>query len=303
MTRKSVSNAILASGVVAGAVLCYLLAAPFIAAIVGAFTLAVLFAPLDTLLRRRLRAPALSAAVTVVAVALIVVVPLLGLVGLLVDEASRSGAIIRSLSDSDTWTRAIEARPRLQPLVRVLTERLDIPELVKSGTSWLAGWSGAFVQGSLASAVSLMLMFYFFFYLLRDRGEIEASVEKMLPLSRAEFALLSRRVVDTISATVLGMATVAALQGVLGGLMFWWLGLPVPLLWGILMGLLAVVPFLGAFVIWAPAALILAIAGEYSSAVILALWGTIVVGLVDNVLYPVAIMHFTNTRHELGRRA
>jgi predicted PurR-regulated permease PerM len=71
--------------------------------------------------------------------------------------------------------------------------------------------------------------------------------------------------------------------------MFWWLGLPAPLFWGVMMGLLAVVPFLGAFVIWAPAALFLALAGEVTSAAILAAWGTIVVGLVDNLVYPILV--------------
>ena len=65
--------------------------------------------------------------------------------------------------------------------------------------------------------------------------------------------------------------------------------MPAPLLWGVLMGLLAVVPFLGAFVIWVPAALFLALAGDVTAAAILAAWGTIVVGLVDNVVYPILV--------------
>jgi predicted PurR-regulated permease PerM len=71
--------------------------------------------------------------------------------------------------------------------------------------------------------------------------------------------------------------------------MFWWLGLPAPVFWGVLMGLLAVVPFLGAFVIWAPAALVLGLAGDLASAALLVVWGTIVVGLVDNVMYPMLV--------------
>lgn len=114
-------------------------------------------------------------------------------------------------------------------------------------------------------------------------------IEVNLPLSESEFARVADRVVDTIFATVLGTAAVAALQGGLGGAMFWWLGLPAPVLWGVLMGLLAVVPFLGAFVIWAPTAAFLALSGNYSSAIILAVWGTIVVGLVDNIVYPMLV--------------
>ncbi len=99
--------------------------------------------------------------------------------------------------------------------------------------------------------MSLLLTFYFLFYLLRDRSSAVATVANMLPLSASEFSVLGERIVNTIFASVYGTATVAMLQGGLGGLMFWWLGLPAPLFWGVVMGLLAVVPFLGAFVIWA----------------------------------------------------
>ncbi len=71
--------------------------------------------------------------------------------------------------------------------------------------------------------------------------------------------------------------------------MFWWLDIPAPLFWGVVMGLLAVVPFLGAFVIWAPVAAYLALAGQWGSALLLTLWGTAVIGLIDNVLYPVLV--------------
>ena len=79
------------------------------------------------------------------------------------------------------------------------------------------------------------------------------------------------------------------MQGVLGGLIFWWLGLPAPILWGAVMALLAIVPVLGAFVVWLPVAIFLAASGQWGQAVILALWGTVVVGLIDNLLYPILV--------------
>ena len=96
-------------------------------------------------------------------------------------------------------------------------------------------------------------------------------------------------VFDTVHATVYGTFAVAAVQGLLGGLMFWWLGLPEPLLWGVVMGLLAVVPVLGAFVIWIPAAIFLALEGSEVKAVLLTIWGLVVVGGIDNLLYPMLV--------------
>jgi predicted PurR-regulated permease PerM len=94
---------------------------------------------------------------------------------------------------------------------------------------------------------------------------------------------------DTVYATIYGTLAVAAVQGTLGGLMFWWLGLPAPMLWGLVMGVLAVVPVLGAFIVWIPAALFLALDGNWGKALILALWGGVVVGGIDNVMYPILV--------------
>jgi predicted PurR-regulated permease PerM len=287
--RRMVSALVLACGAGLGLILCYFLTAPFIPALVGAFTLAVLFAPLDAYLRRAARAHGLSAAATVVVVALIVVVPAILIAGALLSETNRSARLIGTLVDAESWTRAIDSRPRLAPILRAINDRFDIPDLIKTATNWLAGWSGTFVQGSLTGLISLTLMFYFLFYLLRDREEIKRAVKYALPLTDPEFETLAERITSTVHATVLGMAAVAVLQGILGGAMFWWLGLPAPVFWGVLMGLLAVVPFLGAFVIWAPTALVLALSGDLTSAILLAVWGTIVVGLVDNVMYPILV--------------
>lgn len=71
--------------------------------------------------------------------------------------------------------------------------------------------------------------------------------------------------------------------------MFWWLDLPLPLFWGVVMALLALVPVLGVFIIWIPAALFLALEGSWGKALILSLWGGIVVGSVDNLLCPILV--------------
>ena len=105
----------------------------------------------------------------------------------------------------------------------------------------------------------------------------------------AETDRLCGRVGDTIYATIYGTLAVSAVQGLLGGLMFWWLGLPAPLFWGVVMALLAVVPVLGAFVVWIPAALFLAMEGSWGKAIILAVWGGVVVGSIDNLLRPVLV--------------
>ncbi|MCI0539005.1 MAG: AI-2E family transporter, partial [Verrucomicrobiales bacterium] len=145
------------------------------------------------------------------------------------------------------------------------------------------------VKGSLKFAVQLLITFLVLFYFFRDHRPALEALRKILPLSHAEAGELFKDVDDTIYATIYGTLLVALIQGTLGGLMFWWLGLTAPLLWGIAMALLATVPILGAFVIWIPAAIYLALEGQWIKAVILTVWGTVVIGLIDNLLYPVFV--------------
>jgi predicted PurR-regulated permease PerM len=97
---------------------------------------------------------------------------------------------------------------------------------------------------------------------------------------------LFRIVSDTVYATVYGSVVVAAVQGSMGGIMFWILGLPAPLLWGFVMAVLATIPVLGTFVIWMPAALFLMLEGSVAKGLILIAYGSLAIGLIDNILYP-----------------
>jgi predicted PurR-regulated permease PerM len=111
----------------------------------------------------------------------------------------------------------------------------------------------------------------------------------LLPLPDQDSSRLLSWTESAIHATIYGRFAVAAVQGILGGLMFWFLGLGAPLLWGTLMILFSLVPMLGAFIIWVPAAIILTIQGTWVKALILTIWGGLVIGLVDNLLYPLIV--------------
>ena len=244
--RWTTPNVVLTLAVIGGLILCYFLAIPFLPAIVWSVTFGVLFVPLDARLRSWTRSANISAAATVAIVAFIVVVPGILVVGSLLNEATRSVAVISPMLDADRWTHLLDNHPRLAPTLRWINERLDLPDLIKASISLMAGWSGSIVRASFSGALNLLLTFYFFFYILRDREKAIALAQETLPLSDSEFSTISDRFTNTIFATVAGTAAVSALQGALGGGMFWWLGLPAPVFWGVLMALVAVVPFLGA---------------------------------------------------------
>jgi predicted PurR-regulated permease PerM len=201
----------------------------------------------------------------------------------------RCAAHLADIVNPDTWARLAEDNEVLAPLVNQISGWLNLSGLLDNMASSLSVWSGNFIQGSIKGLITMLVTFFFLFYFLRDQKKVLAGLEEMLPFTDTEFAVLTSRVSDTVFASVYGTLVVATIQGALGGLMFWWLGLPSPFFWGFIMGLLAIVPFLGAFVIWVPTAIILAIVGDLLSAAVLVVWGTVVVGLIDNIIYPVLV--------------
>jgi predicted PurR-regulated permease PerM len=145
------------------------------------------------------------------------------------------------------------------------------------------------VTGSVSAIADLLITLFALFFFLRDRRPALRVMRSLVPLSEAETDEVFGRVVDTMYATVYGTLVVALVQGLLGGLMFWVLGIPGALLWGAVMALLAIVPVLGAFIVWVPAALFLALEGSWGKALILTVWGAGVISLIDNLLYPLLV--------------
>ena len=288
-SRSHVHTLVLMTVTVVGIYFCYRMAKPFLPALAWALALAVLFAPLHRWLVSKVKYPNLAAMVCVLVVALMVVVPATFVAERIIGEASRGAETIKTMVDSGAWRRAYENHPRIAPVGHWIEQQVDLPAMVDGATAWLTKTAASFLRGSVLQLIGIVLTFYLLFYFLRDRGAVLESIRRLSPLSSVDMDRLFVGILDTVHATVYGTIVVAAVQGTLGGLMFWWLDLPAPLLWGIVMGLLAVVPVLGAFVIWIPAAIFLALEGSGGKALLLTLWGGVVVGSIDNLLYPMLV--------------
>jgi predicted PurR-regulated permease PerM len=132
-------------------------------------------------------------------------------------------------------------------------------------------------------------MLFALFYFLRDCRPTLATLRRYSPLSERETNWLFHQIAAMIYATVYGTLTVSLIQGCLGGLIFWWLGVPAPVLWGLVMAVLSLFPMAGSFVVWFPAAVVFALNGDWTRALLLVGWGAAVIGLIDNLLYPVLV--------------
>jgi len=137
--------------------------------------------------------------------------------------------------------------------------------------------------------VQMVLVVFTLFYMFRDGERIRQGIADTLPLQQIQMHDISRRTQDVIAATIYGVLVISAIQGTLGTFIFWALGLPSPLLWGVVMFFLSMIPMAGAFLVWVPAAIFLLLTGAYVKAAILVGWGLLVIGSIDNFLSPLLV--------------
>jgi predicted PurR-regulated permease PerM len=134
-------------------------------------------------------------------------------------------------------------------------------------------------------AVTAFVLFYF----VRDSGTILSVVRSIIPLPALRTDQILTRIAQTIRVSLGGKILVASIQGVLGGLIFLWLGLPAPVFWGSVMAFFSIFPILGSFVVWLPVALTFVVQGQWLRALLRAGWGVFIIHPVDNLLGPVLV--------------
>ena len=144
-------------------------------------------------------------------------------------------------------------------------------------------------QGAADFFLGLLVMLYLLFFLLRDGSALIKRIQDAIPLPPEQERDLFNKFTTSSARPSRAAFFVAALQGALGGLIFWLLGLHAPVLWGVVMGLLALLPAVGAALIWVPAAIYLLATGSIWQGVVLLMFGAFVIGLVDNILRPLLV--------------
>lgn len=269
--------------------LCWLIALPFLGPLTWALALGVVAHPLHSWIARRVRNANLAAGMAAVAIALVIVAPAVLVIHSIVREAETGLRAIQPLFESGQWREQLAANPRIASILSMIDQEAALGEQVKAVIGDLGARFSKVLAGSAWMVMELLLTLFVLFFFFRDRQAALETVRSLVPLSNKETNAIFTRTADTLHATIYGTLVVAMVQGALGGLMFWWLGLPAPLLWGAVMALLAIVPILGAFVVWVPAALFLAFNGQMGKALILAGWGTLVIATIDNLLYPILV--------------
>ena len=284
ITREQLSLGALLITTAIALYICWRVVAPFLPALTWALALAIVAHPIYDKVASRVSKPDLASALAVCLVTLMIIAPIA-----LVTQQIASQLTAQQSGDWEQWKSKILKHPKLAPIVDRIEQHVNIEQELKSTVDSVQKRLSSFARGAVEIAIQLAICLFTLFYFFRDRTRILTAARSYLPLSAPEFDDISARIGTMIQATIYGTVVVACVQGVLGGVMFWILGLPAPLLWGVAMTVAAIIPVLGAFVVWAPAALYLLAEGEIWKAMVLGAFGLIIISLADNLLYPILV--------------
>lgn len=272
---------------------------PYYGAILWATILAILFHPLQVRLTGWFGGRAsLAAALSVLACICIVVLP--GSL-LLTALAKQTTDIYTSITSRafDPARLLAQLREALPDRVDEMLSSLDITEFadiqsrvtsfLETATQTIARRAYSVGQSTAQVAIAVGVMLYLLFFLFRDGPRIAAIIRRASPLPDHQTDRLVRTFVAVMKATVKGNLIIAMIQGTIGGLTFWALGIGAPLFWGVLMTVLSLLPAVGAGLVWLPVAIYLMTTGHFPRGAILMAMGFGVIGLIDNLLRPILV--------------
>ena len=274
---------------------------PYFGAVFWAMVLAMLFNGPFQWFKRKLGGKAtLAALVTLIICVVIVVLPLTLIAMSLVSDIAALTQRVNSgeIDYKGYYQQVIHAIP---PWVTQLAERFgfsmdNLDGLVeKIGSAALqAGQvvtqhAVAIGQNTFQFVVSFVIMLYLLFFLLRDGVAISQLIRNSIPMAKPHTHYLLNKFTTVIRATVKGNVVVAVVQGALGALAFWFLGIKGAVFWGVIMAFLSLLPAVGAALVWGPVAIYLLATGQTWQGIALAAWGALVIGMVDNLLRPVLV--------------
>lgn len=271
--------------------LCWLMLKPFMGVLAWAIVLVIIFYPVHKEIARRTQRRSLSALISCVLVVLVVVLPLI-LIGIAVGQ--ELGKVVPNLPTnlSQLSSQQPAALGRFSGWLQgrfgfdVVGLQDFLVQQFKNVSERLLGASFSLMGNIVSGIVKAFFVVFTMYYLFRDGDKIVDRLPDALPLNRKQSEAIILRTQQVVSASVYGVVAIAAIQGLLGGIAFWILGIPSPVLWAVLMGFVCMIPVAGSFLVWLPLSIYLLLAGHWTKALLLVIWGALVISTLDNFLRP-----------------
>jgi len=271
---------------VALVVLCAMLSYPFLPAIAWGVALAVVAWPLQAWIVRVVPREGVAAAITTFVVVIAIMIPGTFVAYCLARESSNAAERIREQAAEGTVREKVAETPGMAGVVEWMDRvGLDVDREVHKIVEANTGNFAALASGSLMAVLQFGIVVFILYHLLLDHQKLLGQLRNFLPMSRAESDRMVRSAADSIFANLHANFVTSVISGIGGGLLFWILGLPSPIIWGSVIFVLSFLPMVGSWLIWLPAVAYLGAKAQWVEAGILLAWGIASMIVVDNLIY------------------
>lgn len=265
-------------------ILTVILVSPYIQFVLAAVVLAFVLSPLQNRLAPRI-GDTLSSVALVVFSIIALLVPVFVIVGFI---ASDVAAFARQAEEEGLEFEVLESL-----LADYVGVDIDIASTVQDAGEgigqWLFGGAITAFETTIHFLIGIGLLLFLLFFLIRDGDSLVAWMKDRSPFPQQVGDDLTGRIGDITRAVLVGHVLVAIIQGIIAGVGLVATGVPNPLFWTFVMILLALIPLIGTFAVWAPASVYLFAIGQPIAAVGLFVYGAVVVGVSDEYLRPVIV--------------
>ncbi len=266
---------------------------PYASVLFLAAVFAIVFLPVFNYFARQFRGNRTIASVVTVGLIFVTILLPVVLLGFLVFQEASDAYV--TIADQEVGTLLESKWSIVEEQVHAFAPNvsLELETYIRQGLSLVVSHLDSFFSGLVKTIFSFFLLMLGLFYLFKDGDKVKDRMVKLSPLENAHDREIFKRVELTINSVVRGFIVVALVQGILTGLGFAIFGIPAPILWGLVASIAALVPSVGTALVIAPGILYLFWSGQTAAAVGLLVWGTLAVGLVDNILGPILMRRGT----------
>jgi len=305
MKREYITNVLFFLIAAAFFYLFYRIMIPFFTPIAWAGILVIVFHPLYAKLREKMRSPGMASLLTCIIVFFIIIGPALYIMASLVSEAAtavqllneayQSGELNSLYSLNIPFLEVIKSKLAGYPQLANIDFETIVKDVVATVTKAIGSQATTAIANITMTITYFILMLFAMFFFFRDGDKIVNFLKRITPLENEQVRIMYSHLREVIEGMMYGGVVIALIQGFLGGILFWIMGISSPVLWGSVMALLAFVPILGPFLVYIPAGGIMILTGSPIKGIILIAVGIFVVSQIDNFLRPILFKGKTQT--------
>ncbi|MFH1440005.1 MAG: AI-2E family transporter [Candidatus Woesearchaeota archaeon] len=255
-------------------VLSYMVIKDLLITILNSFIIVIIFMPIYLWLKKKVKKDIIAAAITTLLIITIITLPLAFMINGLVSETTGIYSMLKDkYSDTDTInffdkdcdTYLCKINNRADEIIVKYNLKTNLIKSLGEIGKKLSSLSFAFLMKIPAKIINFIIMIILIFFIFIDGEKMLVYIKRAIPLNKKQQKHMIYQIKGTIEAVVYGQIIIAMIQGIVGGIGLYIVGIPNPILLGIIIGILALMPIVGASLVWVPSSLYLILTGISTS--------------------------------------